>query len=83
MIAIKVFDTESGVRLRCSRVTLTTTAGQANSVAHGLPAAPLIWSYIPANGTGTWFETSFPDATNAYLTCAGNGPTSFTMVAFY
>jgi hypothetical protein len=59
------------------------TAGQANTIAHGLPAVPAEVEYVPTSGNGNWYETQDPDSTNLYLTIGASGPTSFKVYVKY
>jgi hypothetical protein len=77
------FRTHDGALIRVAKVPVTTVAGQANTVAHGLPAAPLAAIYAPTSGNGNWYETQAPDATNVYITVGASGPTSFTVICLY
>lgn len=58
------------------------TAAAANTIPHGLPAAPRgVPNYQAASGT-PGFETSVPDATNLYYT-TGAGQTSLRVQVEY
>ncbi len=60
---------------RAVLVVTGLTAAAANTIAHGLPAAPRgVPNYQATSGT-PGFETAVPDATNLYYT-TGAGQTS-------
>ncbi len=73
----------TGEYLRGAPVSVTTVAGTANTVAHGLPATPRVVIYIPQNGNGNWFETQPADSINLYITVGAGGPTAFTAIGDY
>ena len=59
------------------------TAGAANTIPHGLPAAPVDVCYVPTDGNGNWYETQAPDVTNLYVTSGASGPDAFRVLVKY
>jgi hypothetical protein len=73
----------SGAQPRKAVLVITgLTAAAANTIAHGLPAAPRgVPNYQASSGT-PGFETQAPDATNLYYT-TGAGQTSLRVGVEY
>jgi hypothetical protein len=70
--------TFQGVPIRQAKLAISgLTAGSANTIPHGLPAAPVSISYDPG-ANGLWGETQPPDHTNVYITVGAGGATSGT-----
>ncbi len=73
---------QTGEFLRRASLAISGLAVGANTVPHGLVAAPLRVTYRPGAG-GLWGETSAPDATNLYITVGTGGATSGTVDVEY
>lgn len=58
------------------------TAGQANTIPHGLPRKPFHVGLRPG-ANGLWGETQAPDATNIYVTVGNGGATAGTIDVDY
>ncbi len=73
---------KSGEDYRMARLVIAgLTAAAANTIPHGLPAAPVIVVYEATSGT-PGFETSDADGTNLYFS-TGAGQTSLKAYAWY
>jgi hypothetical protein len=59
------------------------TANADNTIAHGLPAAPIEVSYIPTGSGGLWSQAAEPDATNLYIHVASSGSTTGWVLCTY
>jgi hypothetical protein len=73
------------IRLNGSLVISGLTAGQANTIKHGLPVAPTNIKLRPnvedrlGEHADLWLQSQPADATNVYVTVAVSGPTSGTV----
>jgi hypothetical protein len=75
--------TFQGVPIRQARLAISgLAAGAANTIPHGLPAAPVSIAYNPG-ANGLWGETQPPDGANLYITVAAGGATSGTALVQY
>lgn len=88
-MAISVTSTYQGMRqlqdgpfLRRAELSVTGLAAGANTLPHGLPAAPQRVTYRPG-AAGGWGETSAPDAANLYVTVGTGGATAGTIDVEY
>lgn len=68
-------------RRRTKLAVTGLTAGEANTIPHGLKTAPVEVLYVANSGT-PGFETQPADVTNLYFT-TGAGQTSLTAYAVY
>lgn len=74
--------TIEGAYLRKARLAVAgLTASAANTVPHGLPAAPLNVVIEPTSAGG-FHETQPADATNVYVTADGAGTTCNLIVEY-